>query len=105
MGFFVNTWVLRVNLQPDDTFTDTLTQVREKALAAYANQDAPFEQLVELLNPTRTTATTPSSKPPSPSRTTPSPPHPRQHQHHLRTHLNPHLTIRPPLQHRRTTGQ
>ncbi|WP_190174951.1 condensation domain-containing protein, partial [Streptomyces mirabilis] len=50
IGFFVNTWVLRVNLQNTDTFTDILTQVREKALAAYANQDAPFEQLVELLN-------------------------------------------------------
>ncbi|MEU8503107.1 condensation domain-containing protein, partial [Streptomyces lavendulae] len=56
IGFFVNTWILRVNLQPTDTFTDILTQVREKALAAYTNQDAPFEQLVELLNPTRTTA-------------------------------------------------
>ncbi|GAA3128694.1 hypothetical protein GCM10017687_49750 [Streptomyces echinatus] len=56
IGSFVNTWVLRIHLQPTDTFTDTLTQVREKALAAYANQDAPFEQLVELLNPTRTTA-------------------------------------------------
>ncbi|OEJ61347.1 hypothetical protein BGM19_28355 [Streptomyces agglomeratus] len=56
IGFFVNTWVLRVNLQNTDTFTDILNQVREKALAAYANQDAPFEQLVELLNPTRTTA-------------------------------------------------
>nr|WP_240509240.1 non-ribosomal peptide synthetase [Streptomyces agglomeratus] len=73
IGFFVNTWVLRVNLQNTDTFTDILNQVREKALAAYANQDAPFEQLVELLNPTRTTAHHPSSKPPSPSKTTASP--------------------------------
>ncbi|MBC2908349.1 condensation domain-containing protein, partial [Streptomyces cupreus] len=56
IGFFVNTWILRLHLHPTDTFTDLLTQTREKALAAYANQDAPFEQLVELLNPTRTTA-------------------------------------------------
>jgi hypothetical protein len=56
IGFFVNTWVLRVGLDRDATFADIIAQVREKALGAYANQDAPFERLVELLNPARTTA-------------------------------------------------
>ncbi|MGY5311393.1 non-ribosomal peptide synthetase [Nocardia gipuzkoensis] len=56
VGYFVNTWVLRTTVTPATTFTDLLTQVREKALAAYTHQDAPFERLVELLNPARSTA-------------------------------------------------
>ena len=56
VGFFVNTQVLRVNLSGDPTFDDLLTQVREKTLAAYERQDVPFETLVELINPDRTTA-------------------------------------------------
>ncbi|MFF1699347.1 amino acid adenylation domain-containing protein [Streptomyces sp. NPDC058257] len=56
VGFFVNTRVLRVDLSDDPTFDDLLTQVREKTLAAYERQDVPFETLVELINPDRTTA-------------------------------------------------
>ncbi|SON63912.1 Dimodular nonribosomal peptide synthase [Mycobacterium simulans] len=56
IGFFVNTWVLRVDTSGNCSFTDLLAQVRAKALAAYENQDAPFERLVELLNPARSTA-------------------------------------------------
>ncbi len=53
VGFFVNTWVLRVGLADNPSFGRVLEQVRDKALAAYENQDAPFERLVELLNPDR----------------------------------------------------
>ncbi|WP_190344228.1 non-ribosomal peptide synthetase [Streptomyces venezuelae] len=56
IGFFVNTWVLRAELAEAVTFDALLRQVKEKALGAYGNQDAPFERLVELLNPDRSTA-------------------------------------------------
>jgi len=56
VGFFVNTWVLRVDTSGNPQFSGLLEQVRAKALAAYENQDAPFERLVELLNPPRSTA-------------------------------------------------
>ena len=56
VGFFVNTWVLRVGVNPGDRFSDVLQQVRQKALDAYSNQDVPFERLVEQLNPVRSGA-------------------------------------------------
>ncbi|WUX72272.1 condensation domain-containing protein [Streptomyces sp. NBC_01428] len=56
IGFFVNTWVLRADLATAPTFADLLEQVREKALAAYDNQDLPFERLVELLGQDRATS-------------------------------------------------
>jgi amino acid adenylation domain-containing protein/non-ribosomal peptide synthase protein (TIGR01720 family)/FkbM family methyltransferase len=56
VGFFVNTWVLRVDLSGNPTYARLLRRVRDLALAAYDNQDIPFERLVELLNPDRSTA-------------------------------------------------
>ncbi|RPI03062.1 MAG: amino acid adenylation domain-containing protein, partial [Calditrichaeota bacterium] len=53
IGFFVNTLVLRAEFSPKLTFLDLLAQVREFTLDAYAHQDIPFEQLVDLLEPER----------------------------------------------------
>ncbi|WP_439383761.1 amino acid adenylation domain-containing protein [Amycolatopsis lexingtonensis] len=59
VGMFINNVVLRADLSAHPTFAQVLDQVREKALAAYEHQDTPFELLVELLNPERSTAYAP----------------------------------------------
>jgi amino acid adenylation domain-containing protein len=53
VGFFVNTLVLRTNCAAGRTFREYLAEVRRVNLEAQANQDLPFEYLVERLRPQR----------------------------------------------------
>ena len=53
VGFFVNTLVLRTNTSGNPTAAELVESVRYTNLHAYANQDAPFERVVEEINPAR----------------------------------------------------
>jgi amino acid adenylation domain-containing protein/thioester reductase-like protein len=53
IGFFVNTLVLRSPIAGHLSFRQVLRQVRQVVLEAQANQDLPFEKLVEALQPDR----------------------------------------------------
>ena len=53
IGLFVNTLVLRTSVEEIATFRKILGRVRKSALEAYAHEEAPFEKIVEILNPER----------------------------------------------------
>ncbi|MFC6080476.1 amino acid adenylation domain-containing protein [Sphaerisporangium aureirubrum] len=52
-GFFVNSVVLRGDVDPARGFADLLTAAREHAAEAYSSSDVPFDRLVRELSPHR----------------------------------------------------
>lgn len=53
VGFFLNTLVLRVNVDRDATFRELVREAKQVALDAYDHQDVPFELIVEAVAPPR----------------------------------------------------
>lgn len=58
-GMFVNTIVVRLKFEKDYTFKKILHLTNEVTLNAIAHQDLPFENIVEIVNPDRTSNANP----------------------------------------------
>lgn len=59
VGFFINSLAMRTDLADNPSYETLLKRVRQTALGAYANQDVPFERLLEEINPPRNLSYTP----------------------------------------------
>ncbi len=59
IGFFVNTQVLKADVDAHTSGLSLLRQARQRVLEAQAHQDLPFEQLVEALRPERSLSYSP----------------------------------------------
>ena len=59
IGAFLNTIILRVNCGGDPAFETLLNRVRGTALDAYDRHDAPFQRVVDALQPDRRIAASP----------------------------------------------
>jgi amino acid adenylation domain-containing protein len=53
IGFFVNVLILRTDLSGNPSFYELMKRLNKSAVGAYANQDLPFEKLIEELHPER----------------------------------------------------
>ncbi|MFM9377482.1 amino acid adenylation domain-containing protein [Gordonia sp. VNK21] len=59
VGMFVGTLVLRAQVAPHTVFEDLLSQVQTGDLEAFLHSDAPFESVVEAVDPVRSEAFSP----------------------------------------------
>ena len=59
VGFFINIVVLRNDLRENPTLREVLRRARDTALAAYAHQDLPFDQVVDAVRPVRSLSRNP----------------------------------------------
>ncbi|PQP10017.1 non-ribosomal peptide synthetase, partial [Rhodococcus opacus] len=59
VGMFVGTLVLRTPVDSADSFREVLTRTRDADLGAFMHADLPFEMLVDMLSPERSTTHTP----------------------------------------------
>ncbi len=59
IGFFANTLALRIDCSANPGFADLLQRVKAMTLQAFEHQDLPFERIVEMLQPERSTSHTP----------------------------------------------
>lgn len=54
VGSLVNTLPLRIPIDANERFTELLDRVREATFGMQANQEAPFEKIIEAIQPERT---------------------------------------------------
>ncbi|MGW0451487.1 amino acid adenylation domain-containing protein [Gordonia sputi] len=59
VGFFLNTLVLRTDVSGDPTVAELLARIRAADLSAFENKDVPFEQVVEAVAQSRSSALNP----------------------------------------------
>ncbi|MFZ0321784.1 MAG: amino acid adenylation domain-containing protein, partial [Candidatus Sulfotelmatobacter sp.] len=59
LGMVINTVALRADLSGDPSFEELLCRVREVTVGAYANQDLPFDQVIEAIQPERSLSYSP----------------------------------------------
>jgi len=53
IGLFINTLAIRADVDGDPTFVDFLRRIVAVTTGAYANQDVPFEQVIDAVQPMR----------------------------------------------------
>lgn len=59
IGFFVNTLAMRFQINSDLNVSDVVESAKQNILNAFTHQDLPFDQVVELVKPQRSTSHTP----------------------------------------------